>query len=70
MLGINDPEEMTSEKRFQEVAAILAVGYLRMRKRFVHSPGLDSGCLAQSSDKNSNPNSMLWQDKFPAASAV
>lgn len=51
IFDINEPEDMTPEERFQEVAAILAVGYLRMRKRFVHSSGI-ADYLAQSADRN------------------
>ena len=30
---LDDPEEMTPEERLREIAAILAVGYLRLRSR-------------------------------------
>jgi hypothetical protein len=33
MYHIEDPEEMTPEERFQEVAAILAKGFLRLKRR-------------------------------------
>ncbi len=30
---VNDPEEMTADERFTELAAIFAAGYARMRER-------------------------------------
>ncbi len=33
MFCLNDPEEMTPEERLQEIAGILAIGYLRLKKR-------------------------------------
>ena len=33
MYHIEDPEEMTPEERFKEVAAILAKGFLRLKRR-------------------------------------
>ncbi len=33
ILGIEKPGEVTPEERFREVAAILAVGYLRLRRQ-------------------------------------
>jgi hypothetical protein len=32
---LDDPEEMTPEERLDEIAAVLAVGYLRLRNRCV-----------------------------------
>jgi len=36
MYGIADPREMSAEKVFQEVAALLARGYVRLKKRAPH----------------------------------
>jgi hypothetical protein len=33
MFCLNDPEEMTPDERLQEIAGILAVGYLRLKKQ-------------------------------------
>lgn len=70
IFGIDNPEDMTPHERFQEVAAILAAGYLRMRKRFVHSPGLAAGFLEQSCNKDINSEGELLQDKSHATSSV
>ncbi len=42
MYHFDDPEEMTPEERFKEVAAILAAGYLRLKKKTPYLPDLDS----------------------------
>ena len=34
MLGIRDPGEMSQREIFEEVAALLATGYLRLKRRF------------------------------------
>ena len=36
MYGIADPREMSAEKVFQEVAALLARGYVRLKNRTPH----------------------------------
>ena len=36
MYHINNPEEMSPDERLKEVAAILAAGYLRLKKQFFH----------------------------------
>ena len=33
MLGVRDPGEMSERERFEEVAALLARGYLRLKRR-------------------------------------
>ncbi len=40
MTFCNTPEEMTIEERFKEVAAILASGYLRLKKQTPYLPEL------------------------------
>ncbi len=49
MYSTYDAEEMTEEKRFQEIAWILAKGYLRMKKQ-AHTP--DSLKYLDKSSKN------------------
>ena len=41
MLGIRDPREMSEREIFEEVAALLARGYLRLKR---HSPA-EAGAL-------------------------
>ena len=36
MYHIDNPEEMSEEERLKEVAAILTMGYLRLKKQFLH----------------------------------
>ena len=43
MLGIRDPGEMSQREIFEEVAALLATGYLRLKRR---SPA-EAGALGQ-----------------------
>ncbi len=33
MFHLDDPEEMTPDERLQEIAGILAIGYLRLKKQ-------------------------------------
>ena len=40
MYHLDDTEEMTPEERFKEVAAILATGYLRLKKKTPYLPDL------------------------------
>jgi hypothetical protein len=47
-----DPVEMTAEERFLELAAILARGYLRLRKRALPADGVTSP------DRNSRLDSL------------
>ena len=44
MLGVRDPGEMSQREIFEEVATLLARGYLRLKRR---SPA-ESGALARS----------------------
>jgi len=45
MRHINDPGQMTTDQRFHEIAAILARGFLRWKKRV--KSATDSGKLAE-----------------------
>ena len=47
MYNIDDPKEMTPEERFKEVSAILAAGYLRLKKRTPYLPELTSDASQQ-----------------------
>jgi len=38
--SIDDPSEMTSSERFQEIAGILAAGFLRMGKQSLNQPDM------------------------------
>ena len=42
MRSIKTPERMTPEERLHEVAAILAAGFLRLRRRRGYLPGAAS----------------------------
>ena len=56
MYGHDGPEELLPEERVSEVARLLAVGYLRMRKRFLdlddqdQSSGLDAENIEEIND--------------------
>jgi hypothetical protein len=58
MYHIDDPEEMTPEERFKEVAAILAKGLLRMKKRTagITGPSLEAPNEPDSKVKSSSKN--------------
>ena len=50
-----DPEEMTIEECFKEVAEILAMGYLRLKKRTPYLPELTT-------EDRQNPDIHVLQD--------
>ena len=39
MYNVKDPEEMTPEERMRELAQILAMGYLRLKRRSPYPAG-------------------------------
>lgn len=55
MYNLNNPEEMTIEERFKEVAEILARGYLRLKKRTPYLPEL-------ATENRQNPDIHVPQD--------
>jgi hypothetical protein len=65
MLYYNDPEEMTPEERFKEIAAILAAGYLHLKKRTPYLPDLVSD-ITQEADLPDPPVHMpIGKETFP-----
>lgn len=54
MYYLDDPEEMSPEKRLREVAAILALGYLRLKKQTPYLPELLSGASQETNRRNNS----------------
>ena len=55
MHHFDDPKEMTIEERFKEVSAILAAGYMRLKKRTPYLPELTA-------EDRQNPDIHVPQD--------
>ncbi len=68
MIEIEKPEEMTAEARHQELAGLLAKGFLRLRKR-VDYPEIIRHCRAESmsATPDSLPKDSSQSDLIPPA---
>ncbi len=56
----SDPEEMTPEERLQEVAGILATGYLRLKKRLPYPADFIFEALTENRVDFSGNRSLNW----------
>ncbi len=62
MYNIDDPKEMTTEERFKEVSAILAAGYLRLKKRTPYLPELTSNAPLKDNVTADKETSAVYQE--------
>ncbi len=62
MYNIDDPKEMTMEERFKEVSAILAAGYLRLKKRTPYLPELTSDAPLKNNAQTDKESSAVYRE--------
>ena len=62
MYSIDDPREMTPEERFKEVSAILAAGYLRLKKRTPYLPELTSDAPLKDNVQTDKESSAVYRE--------
>ncbi len=62
MHHFDDPKEMTMEERLKEVSAILATGYLRLKKRTPYLPELTSDAPLKNNVQTDKETSAVYQE--------